>query len=162
MDLPAVSIFRLLCLFVFVMLSHAFADDQTANSCSYNDVSGAISTSISTGGGIVSIPACSESDWGNNYVTIDTDTPIKITGSGIDTTNFACSANAMFIIRGDGLAEIGGFSVDLKNTGNIIISLNSPEKTTNTLVHDIKALNSDSSPFKICHSAFAKNRPVTP
>lgn len=150
------KVYILIALLIVAFNTHARASDQTASSCSLSDVNNAINTCINTGGGTVTIPACSETDWGTGTIAvpINTDTPLKILGAGKDVTNFASNYNKMFEIRGDGLTEIGGFTVDLKKAGDIVIADENPSKTTETLIHDIKALNSDSSPFSICQSAY--------
>lgn len=146
--------FLLLALFMLTGGTHASADDATADSGSYADVQTAVNTVIGTGGGTVTIPACAETDWGNNQLFINTDVPLRIRGGGTDVTRLSCAHSSMFKIYGDGLTEIGGFTVDLKGTGDVVIALEEPEKTTHTVIHDIKAMNSDAAPFSICQSAY--------
>jgi len=146
---------RILALLLLITFSTpSFAADVTAASGSYAAVQSAVKTVTGAGGGTVRIPACAETDWGSNQLFIDTDVPLRILGGGKDVTRLSCAHRTMFKIYGNGLTEIGGFPVDLKGTGDLVIALEEPEKTTPTLIHDIKALNSDTAPFSICQSAY--------
>jgi hypothetical protein len=150
---PAGAICALVQLHLLLFSSHAGATDQTAADCSYAAVDSAITACIDTGGGVVHIPPCVTTDWGTDKIAIDTSTPLKILGAGKDVTQLAASGNYLFRISGDGLTEIGGFTVDLGGVGGMAITLESPDKATETIIHDIKALNSAGSPFVLCQSA---------
>ena len=150
---PNISFFFLIASLILTFNSIAKASDVTANSCSASDIRSAINEVISSGGGTVNIPACVETAWGSDKILISSDTPLRILGAGKDKTNFSSSGNYLFKITGNGVTEIGQFTVDFKGAGTTAIDLENVHKNTDTYIHHIKTLNSAAASFNICQSA---------
>ena len=140
--------------------------DQTAASCSASDIQSAIDTSITNGGGVITIPACDYTNsWGAaDDIVVNTNTPFYIRGSGSGTTKIGYSNSVthsgwMWEFIGSGFKELSGIYLEGNNSATTyavggwikIYSTGGAAGPTDAIIHDVETKYFDAR-STFCHT----------
>ena len=149
--------FLLTCIFY---VTTPYSADQTAASCDSVDIQSAIDTCISTGGGTITLPACSDDNtWtSTDKIDVDTSTEIKIIGAGKTSTVIgyadgeipSAGAPGMYF-KGGGLVELSNFTFRGSDTANVAVGIRIYNNLTENLeIHDLKIQKFSNTALYLC------------
>ena len=150
-----IKLFFLGTFFVLAFSPCLMASDVTAKSCSAADIKAAIGACISSGGGTVTLPACSGgsngSTWSNgDYIEVNSSVEFRLLGAGINSTVIQYSPGAgppantnVLTLKGVGVKEVGQFTLyGNDTTGSSILRIEACQYgMTNLRIHHFGARN---------------------
>lgn len=141
-------------------LSPLQAAEETAASCSAQDISTAVQTVVDLGGGTVHLPPCqADNSWAQgDFVEIDTDVSIRVKGAGMDLTVIGYQDGATYgpgpaamYFGGTGLVEISDFTLRGSDTAAVPTGLKIYSMATNNLrMHHLRLQKFTNTALYIC------------